>query len=142
MGQPVVVDASVAIKWLRPDQSDELDVEQALALLEHIDQQQVFMLQPPHFLAEVMAVIARLAPEYADRVFNALSNLDMTLVERSDVYRCAIRLSIELQHHLFDTLYHSVALQTPGAQFVTADEAYYRKARDKGQIQLLHNYPS
>ncbi len=53
------------------------------------------MLQPPHFLAEVMAVIARLAPDYADRVFHALSNLDITLVERSEVYRCAISLSIE-----------------------------------------------
>jgi predicted nucleic acid-binding protein len=41
---------------------------------------------------------------------------------------------------LFDTLYHAVALQTPGCTLVTADKVYYRKAKVLGQIQLLEDF--
>jgi Ca2+-binding RTX toxin-like protein len=44
------------------------------------------------------------------------------------------------QHHLFDTLYHAVALQTPGALCVTADRRYLAKAHPVGQIAWLGDY--
>jgi predicted nucleic acid-binding protein len=136
----IVVDASVAIKWLVPFRPEEADIEKALTLFEQIIRQDVMMAQPPHFMAEIMAVIARLEPDFADRVFSAVSNLEMIFDDRSDVYRTAIRLSIQLNHHLFDTLYHAVALNTPGATLITADEAYYRKAQGEGRIIRLQDY--
>jgi hypothetical protein len=71
------------------------------------------LVQPPHFVAEVTAVIARLEPDYAERLFIAVSNLEMTIEDHTRIYRTAIRLSIDLNHHLFDTLYHAVAIETP-----------------------------
>lgn len=47
------------------------------------------------------------------------------------------RLAIDLKHHLFDTLYHAVALTHSDAVRVTADESYYRKARAMGRIVHL-----
>lgn len=61
----IVVDASVAIKWLIPHRPEEADIGKALALFEQIAHQDMMMVQPPHFVAEVMAVIARLKPDYA-----------------------------------------------------------------------------
>jgi len=136
----IVVDASVAIKWLVPHRPEEADVGKALALFEQIACQDRLMVQPPHFIPEVMAVIARLEPDYADRLFIAVSNLEMTIENNATMYQTAIRLSIELKHHLFDTLYHAVALHTPGATLITADEAYYRKAQGMGQIVRLQDY--
>lgn len=52
----------------------------------------------------------------------------------------ALDLTVRYQHHLFDTLYHAVALHTPGAVLITADERYYAKARLEGQISLLANF--
>ena len=49
-------------------------------------------------------------------------------------------LAVRYQHHLFDTLYHAVALHTPGAVLVTADERYYNKTRLEGQIYLLADF--
>ena len=46
-------------------------------------------------------------------------------------------LARALGQHVFDTLYHAVALLTPGAMLVTADERYYRKAAAYGSIVLL-----
>jgi predicted nucleic acid-binding protein len=45
-------------------------------------------------------------------------------------------LAIDLHHHLFDTLYHAVALETESV-LVTADGRYLAKARDLGQIMHL-----
>jgi len=42
-------------------------------------------------------------------------------------------------HHLFDTLYHALAIYL-NAVFVTADELYYRKTETLGYIQLLSNW--
>jgi hypothetical protein len=50
-------------------------------------------------------------------------------------------MSIALKHHLFDTLYHAVALEEQ-ATLVTADEVYFGKAKDLGAIQLLGDFPT
>ena len=42
-------------------------------------------------------------------------------------YDRALALAKRHKHHLFDTLYHALALSTPGALLVTADSAYWRK---------------
>jgi predicted nucleic acid-binding protein len=136
----VVVDASVAIKWLVPFRQDEADVDKALALFEQIARFDVTMIQPPHFIAEIMAVISRLEPDYAGDIFVAVNDLEMDLSEQPETYQTAIRLSVELNHHLFDTLYHAVALHSPDITLITADETYYRKAKGYGQILLLEDY--
>ena len=53
--------------------------------------------------------------------------------------RRAADLSIALNHHLFDTLYHAVALEE-GATLVTADAAYFGKAKDLGGVELLADF--
>ena len=57
-----------------------------------------------------------------------------------DVLARAVALSVQLRHHLFDTLYHAVALQTPGAVCVTADRRYLGKAHALGRIVWLGDY--
>jgi predicted nucleic acid-binding protein len=47
----------------------------------------------------------------------------------------ATRLAIEIRHHLFDTLYHAVALEHD-ALLVTADETYCSKAERFGTIRI------
>jgi predicted nucleic acid-binding protein len=138
--KPIVIDANVAIKWLLPHRPEDAYISNVLLLFGQIEIQQVLMVQPPHFLAEVMAVVALLEPDYADRVFLALRKMEISFKDSSEIYRTAIRLSVQLKHHLFDTLYHAVAIETAGATFITADEAYYRKAQGFGRILLLQNY--
>ncbi len=77
----LVVDASVAVKWILGNRPDETDVDRAGASLGGI-------------------------------------------------------MRIDLDRHLFDTLYHAVALEE-GATLVTADEVHFAKARRLGNIELL-----
>ena len=140
MVKRLVVDASVAIKWLIPQQPEEADVPQALALLQKVEAGEIQLHQPPHFIAEVMGVIARICPEEAPDILNDLLYTEMRREEDSEIYATATQLSIRLSHHLFDTLYHATALHTPEAVYLTADERYYDKAKDLGRIASLAEF--
>ncbi len=51
-------------------------------------------------------------------------------------------MAIALKQHLFDTLHHAVALETPDALMITADERYFRAARSLSGILNLTNWRS
>jgi len=136
----VVVDASVTIKWLLPERPDEDHGEQALALLDAVRNDQVNLIQPPHWLAEVGAVLARLDPTLAKSAIALLHSLEIPLKDEPEIYSSGIDLAIELNHHLFDTLYHAVALNGLAETLITADLRYFRKARHKGSICTLAEF--
>ena len=63
-----------------------------------------------------------------------LLDIEMQIGGGEAVYSTARQLSIRLQHHLFDTLYHAEALESTDAVLVTADDRYHRKASGFGRI--------
>ncbi|MBK7005912.1 MAG: type II toxin-antitoxin system VapC family toxin [Burkholderiales bacterium] len=138
----VVVDASVAVKWFLHGNPDEQHTDLALRLLEQSVLGLLPMVQPTHFVAEVAAVLARLKPtEAQDDLFDLL-DISFRTLSSPEAYSTALELAMRLDHHLFDTLYHAVALQTPGAVLVTADRRYYDKAQHLGQIAWLADFGS
>ena len=137
----LVIDASVIIKWLLPDRAEEGHLQQALFLLGLIRQGAVKVLQPPHWLAESAAVIVRLQPKIAGESIDLLYALEFPTINVPEIYSIACHLSKQLGHHLFDTLYHAVAIYNGNAEFVTADEQYYKKAYKHGSILRLADYP-
>lgn len=136
----LVVDASVALKWFLGDRSDEAFAGEADGILQNIDSGLARMVQPPHFLAETATVLARVRPATADEDLRLLQAVEWEVTERPEIYATAIELSKRLKHHLFDTLYHAVALLTEGATLVTADEAYFGKAHREGRIARLEGF--
>ncbi len=136
----VVLDASVILKWLFEDPAREPDTEQALAVIESVVRGRLEILQPVHWLAEVAAVTARLTPNTAIRDVEMLAALQFPTTDDPNVMRQATHLAIETGHHLFDTLYHAVALEHADALLVTADDRYYSKAKRYGTIAALHDW--
>ncbi len=84
------------------------------------------------------AVLAREAPETANDSVNDLLTMTWETMADEAVYRRAIALAKTLEHHLFDTLYHAVAL-VHGGTLVTADAKYFKKAGTSGAIVLLED---
>ena len=132
----VVIDASVALKWVIRQPATEPNVDQALAILRGIRNRTIEAVAPAHFQAEVLAVVARTRPQRVPITFGILRSAQIEIVASETVLRRAADLTISLQHHLFDTLYHAVALET-GATLVTSDQVYFGKAAGLGNIQLL-----
>ena len=138
-----VVDASVAVKWfVRGDwAAREGDLDAALSLLKASASGQVRLVQPPHFLAEVAAVLGRLNAASAQRDLALLSALDIEWAAPTQALPRALAMAIELEHHLLDTLYHALALERDErALLVTADRRYFDKARHRGQMAWLPDW--
>jgi predicted nucleic acid-binding protein len=133
----LTVDASVALKWFFRDRDDEADADTALGILRAVADGSVRLMQPPHFMAEMTAVLAREAPTRARANIEDLHALDFTVCGADRLYPQAALLAMQLKHHAFDTLYHAAALLTPEAVMVTADATYFKKAKSLGRIELL-----
>ena len=136
----LVLDASVVIKWFFRDEPNEQHAEQALQILSAVGTGVVMLVQPPHFMAEVSAVLAREKPEQAQADMIDLLNIEWRMSASAAIYSKAISLAVSLNHHLFDTFYHAVALHEPDAMLVTADVRYYNEAKDQGRVILLENF--
>jgi len=95
-------------------------------------------IQPPHWKAEVLAVMARKEPERIEGAQKLLFSIPCRDCDSASLYERAAQLSVQLKHHLFDTLYHAAALEHE-ATLITADEIYFAKARRLGNIKLLSN---
>jgi predicted nucleic acid-binding protein len=135
----LVVDASVAVKWVFPEPATESDTDRAAELLNAVRQNRVEIVQPPHWLAEVAAVIARLRPDITDEAIDLLDALELAVEADAGIYKRAGRISRQLNQHLFDTLYHALALERD-AVLVSADDRYLRKAGALGGVVSLSKW--
>lgn len=136
----VVVDASVAVKWAFPFRDDEADGEKAIALLDSYRKGETTVLEPPHWLAEVAAVVARKSPETAREYVDVLYALRIPVIDAPEIYSLACEIAATTGQHVFDTLYHAVALLDPDCSLVTADERYFKSAHSRGSIILLRDF--
>ena len=135
-----VLDASVIVKWLLQDPQRESESDAATRLVEAVVSGGESVLQPPHWLVEVGAVLARASPDTAAQDLLMLSALEFPAADDPRVLCRACEMAIELKQHLFDTLYHAVALEAPDAVLITADERYFRAARSAGDIARLKDW--
>lgn len=134
-----VIDASVIVKWFFPDQAREPHSDRALTVLEGVREGHVEPLQPPHWLAESTAVIARLEPKLVSTAIDLLDAMEFSVSDEPAVYKRAAAMANNLNQHLFDTLYHAVALEHD-AMLISADRRYYCKARHLGRIVYLADW--
>lgn len=137
-----VVDATVAVKWFAEGEwaTREDHIEHAVDILRASRSGAVDFFQPPHFLAEVAAVLARISPATAQQCAQDIAAMGIIWAAPTVAYSRAIALATQLKHHLFDTLYHALALETPSAVFVTADRRYFDKAQHLGHIAWLPDF--
>lgn len=134
-----VIDASVAVKWFFRDSAREADGERALSVLAAVRTGKLDVLQPPHWLAEVAAVVARLQPEIASEAIDVLDAMEFPVASEAALYNRAAVLAASLGQHVFDTLYHAVALEHAG-HLISADQRYYGKAKRLGRIVYLADW--
>lgn len=69
-----------------------------------------------------------LADPENERFTERATALMQSVIADVDVWQRACTLATETREHLFDTLYHAVALTSDDAALVTADDRYCTKA--------------
>lgn len=133
------IDASIIIKWIFPKSKKETHTSQALMILKSLQNNLINVIQPPHWLAETLSVVVRLESKITFETIDILNAMELPIRETTEIYRIAAVLSDKYNHHLFDTLYHAVALNQD-ATLITEDMKYYRKAKQEGSIICLDEF--
>jgi predicted nucleic acid-binding protein len=130
--RPAVVDASVAVRWVVPEQGSE----HAVALL----RESFRWLAPRLMLTEVASALRRKVVERELSTEVALEALDVLMTELGGaielaadetIMPLALTLALSLEHKLPDCVYLALAERT-GADLVTADRQLDRIARARG----------
>ena len=121
----LVVDASVAAKWLIPESDSAI----AMQLLDRS-----YELHAPRVLvSEVANVLWRNAvtgslPLFeADRLAAAVTEMSLTWDDDESICAEALRIAVELGHPVYDCMYLALARRI-GAKVVTADERFVSAA--------------
>lgn len=123
----VVIDASVAVKWLL---ADEDHVQQALALQQTIISRDMAVAVPPHFALEVAHTLVRAARRgrfdsaHLEGSLAAIQALGFEIEAGADLAIRAARLAQELGMSAYDAAY-LVAVRAQGATLITADRPLY-----------------
>ena len=126
----VVVDASLAVKWL----VEEDDSDKAHAILQSWDSQGIRLAAPYLMPVEVANVLHRrvtrneISVEVAVDLIESLLSSRLELNETPDLHVRALQLASQLsQGAVYDAHYLALA-ETLGCDFWTADERFYRAA--------------
>lgn len=125
----LVVDASVAVKWMVREPGNDA----ARALLALPDP----LIAPDWLLLEVASTFwkkvksSELLEIHAHRHIGELPDFFSRLYDSRDLARSAIELGFRLRHPVYDCLYLALA-QREGCKLVTADEEYFRAMKRHG----------
>ena len=128
----LVVDASVAIKWLvREEGSDN-----ALCLLD------AKLVAPDLLYAEAANILwkmvrrGQVSADEADQAAYALSQVEIQIVPARSLFALALRLSVQLDHPAYDCVYLAAA-DALATTFVTADAKLLRKLAGRLRFAAL-----
>ncbi|MEA5076873.1 MAG: type II toxin-antitoxin system VapC family toxin [Coriobacteriia bacterium] len=120
-GRPLVVDTSVALKWLKPQ--GERHVEAALVLLDEHQSGASVLHAPGHLLLEVMNALwsHHASAEQIERAIELLRKLHIVFVEPDDrLLASAATLAVEHRITAYDAVFAALA-GSLGCELVTDD---------------------
>ena len=130
MNGAICVDASVAVKWLLPEEGSE----NALALLEAALTAQTDVIGPPHLPVEVTSAIHKrfrqreLTLAEARERLRAFSRIPIDLTYPASLAERALELAAELDlPYPYDAFYLAIG-EILGCEVWTADERFYDDA--------------
>ena len=123
---PVVVDASVAAKWFLPGNGEALK-DQAVALLEKYDKDEVRFVVPDLFYVEIASAIwkavrvGRVTRAFGDQALLLLTLREFPTVPSLKLLNRAFQIATDHGRTVYDSLYVALAVQAK-THLITADE--------------------
>jgi len=128
----LVVDASVAVKWV----VEEAGTEEALSLLERSA-----LSAPDLLMAECANILwkkvrrGELTEQEAGLAGQLIQRADLDVQPTRPLMSRALDLAIALDHAAYDCIYLALAIEN-GWRFVTADERFVRKLAELQDAEL------
>jgi hypothetical protein len=136
----LVIDASVVLRSLVPNADNGESCERAAAFLARVAGQEIQVLQPAHWLADVGEALRTLSPQTASRDLTLLAALEWPECREPGALIRACELAARLRRPIRETLYHAVALEAEDGVLITADASYRRAARGIARVLSVEEW--
>ena len=129
------------LKWVLPSRFEESHSREALDILDCI-QMATAGRDFSHLtgLPRVAAVLATARSGAVRRSRYLLYSFELPAMVDLAVYRRAVQIAASLCEHVFDTLYHAVAIQQSNTVLVTADERTIVRPPGLGKVVRLQEF--
>ncbi|HEX8931940.1 MAG TPA: type II toxin-antitoxin system VapC family toxin [Patescibacteria group bacterium] len=133
----IIVDTSVIIKWLLPDEKNDI----ALKIKKNFSEKQLTVSIPHLTYYEIGNVLKtavkrdRINESIAKKLYNALLDLEFVSYATKDLFKLAMSKSLSFDISFYDASYLALSeyLQIP---FVTADRKLLNKVKNKFVVDL------
>jgi predicted nucleic acid-binding protein len=137
----VVPDASVILKWVL-ERENESGHERAMKLQQALLAEEIEIRMPTLWRYEVGNVLGQKRPKMATKLMGALLAYEFDEVPLRTEYALDVLKHMEEVSGatFYDAAYHVLALRTKGL-YLTADTDYVKRAKRKGHISLLIEWP-
>lgn len=139
MQECLVVDCSVAAKWILPEPGRDA----ALRLLDQYEAGEIDLIAPDLLLAEFASLLAKrcrrneISASEAERAFEFMQKCAPRLFDMRSGIRRALSIALRRQLSLWDCVYIDLAIEH-GCSVVTADERLFRGATARhASLKLL-----
>ena len=133
----IVLDSSVALKWIF---ADEEGAEHAKRVRDdHVTGKNEISVPSLFFyeIANVLATKVKLSAEEALEAFELISAFELSVHELdTSEYLEAVTIAMKLKISVYDSSYHVLASRL-GCRFLTSDRKFWEKAKGMGVVELL-----
>jgi predicted nucleic acid-binding protein len=133
----IVLDSSVALKWIFADEEGAEHAERIRA--EHVSGKNEIAVPSLFFyeIANVLATKVKLSAEEALEAFELISAFEFDVHELdSTEYLEVMSFAMKQKVSVYDASYHVLASRL-GCQFLTADRKFWEKVKGAGVTELL-----
>lgn len=133
----IVLDSSVALKWIFADEEGAAHAE--LVRAEHVSGKNEITVPSLFFyeIANVLATKVKLLPAEALEAFELISAFEFNIHELDNAeFTEAMTLAMKQKVSVYDASYHVLAARL-GCRFLTADRKFWEKVKGLGVAELL-----
>jgi predicted nucleic acid-binding protein len=142
--QVLIVNASVAIKWFPPFDSEPLAAE-ARTLLDQWSRAEIQIAVPDLFWAEIGNIlwksvrVGRCSRSEAEELLRTMQMMSLPAIPSAQLVELALSIASLHSRAIYDCLYVALAKQS-GAKMVTADEKLVNSLAGQFQIKWLGSF--
>ena len=135
----MVLDVGTCLHWFVPHANGNAETKLARQILSFVSQRQIELVQPAAWATALVGELVRFGLADAGMAAEEILSMHVRTDNGPATLRRAVGLAERLNRPVLQTIYQACALQNEIC-LITADETYFRRATDFGNIQCLRDW--
>ena len=135
----LVLDVGTCLHWFVSYSNANAETKAARQILSFVSNRRLGLVQPAAWATALISELVRLGLADADTAAEEVLNMHVRIDNSPSTLRRAVGLAEQLNRPVLQTIYHACALENDVC-LITADETYFRRAKDFGNLVRLRDW--